>query len=107
MSEKLRHRIQRAKRINALMTGVFTGIGGFFLGLIIVLAGYIIIHGLMSYYPGLLSFTSKGNRQSAFQHRLSGILGASDQRSFGSACRHIHGGICGRHEAYKIHPCLH
>ncbi len=43
MSEKLRHRIQRAKRINALMTGVFTGIGGFFLGLIIVLAGYIII----------------------------------------------------------------
>lgn len=60
MSEKLRHRIQRAKRINALMTGVFTGIGGFFLGLIIVLAGYIIIHGLMSYYPGLLSFTSKG-----------------------------------------------
>ncbi len=91
MSEKLRHRIQRAKRINALMTGVFTGIGGFFLGLIIVLAGYIIIHGLMSYYPGLLSFTSKG---------IGNQLGASDQRSFGSACRHIHGGICGRHEAY-------
>lgn len=38
-----------------MMTGVFTAIGGFFLLLIVALAAYIVITGLASYYPGVLS----------------------------------------------------
>ena len=52
--------IKRAKISNAIMNVVLSAIGIFFLVLIIALAGYIIIKGLMSYYPGLLSFTDEG-----------------------------------------------
>ena len=57
MSEKLRHRIQRAKRINALMTGVFTGIGGFFLGLIIGVSEDF-FWGSSLFWRDILSFTA-------------------------------------------------
>lgn len=60
MNEKMRHRIRSAERVNNLMTGVFYAVGGFFLLLILVLAGYIIIRGILSYYPGILSFDSDG-----------------------------------------------
>lgn len=60
MNEKMRHRIRSAERVNNLMTGVFYAVGGFFLLLILVLAGYIIIRGMLSYYPGILSFDSNG-----------------------------------------------
>lgn len=60
MNEKMRHRIRSAERVNNLMTGVFYVVGGFFLLLILVLAGYIIIRGMLSYYPGILSFDSGG-----------------------------------------------
>ena len=60
MNEKMRHRIRSAERVNNLMTGVFYAVGGFFLLLILVLAGYIIIRGMLSYYPGILSFDSGG-----------------------------------------------
>ncbi|MCI6573678.1 MAG: phosphate ABC transporter permease PstA [Arcanobacterium sp.] len=57
---RLQHRIARAKRIDRIMTGVFTAIGGFFLVLIVALAAYIVITGLASYYPGVLSFGPMG-----------------------------------------------
>lgn len=60
MKERMRSRISRAKKIDRLMTLLFTAIGGFFLVFILFLAGYIIVGGLMSYFPGVLSFSSKG-----------------------------------------------
>ncbi len=60
MNEEMKKRIKTAKFFDRLMTGVFSGIGGFFLGLIIVLAGYIIIKGILSYYPGIFAFNSNG-----------------------------------------------
>ena len=49
-----------AGRTDRIMTGVFYGVGGFFLMLLIVLVGYIIIKGFAGFYPELLSFSSKG-----------------------------------------------
>lgn len=50
----------RAKLADRAMTGVFYGVGGFFILLLLVLAGYIIIKGFAGFYPELLSFNSKG-----------------------------------------------
>ncbi len=52
MNEKMKRRIKNAERTDHLMTGVFCAVGGSFLLLILVLAGYIIIKGIMSYFPG-------------------------------------------------------
>lgn len=51
---------KRNKAIDRLMTGVFYGVGGFFLLLLFALAGYIILSGIAGFYPELLSFTSAG-----------------------------------------------
>ena len=42
------------------MTGVFYGVGGFFILLLIVLAAYIVIQGIRSIYPGVFGFTRNG-----------------------------------------------
>lgn len=48
-------------RINdRIMTGVFYTVGGFFLLLLFVLAGYIITKGILDFYPDLLRFDRKG-----------------------------------------------
>ena len=60
MDERMRKRIAQAKNVDRFMTILFSAIGGFFLNFILLLAGYIIVNGLMSYFPGVLSFTSKG-----------------------------------------------
>ena len=60
MNEKMKHRIRSAERVNNIMTGVFYAVGGFFLLLILVLAGYIIVKGILSYYPGIFAFDSDG-----------------------------------------------
>jgi phosphate ABC transporter, permease protein PstA len=52
--------IRKAKTADRIMTGVFYGVGGFFLVFLLFLAGYIILKGLLSYYPGLFSFTKNG-----------------------------------------------
>ena len=52
--------IRKAKAADAFMTGVFYGVGGFFLVFLLFLAGYIIVKGLFSYYPGLFSFNKQG-----------------------------------------------
>lgn len=53
-------RIGRAKAVNSAMTGVFYAVGGFFLLLLLVLAGYIIIKGFLDFYPDLLRFDRSG-----------------------------------------------
>ena len=60
MNEKMKRRIKNAERTDHLMTGVFCAVGGSFLLLILVLAGYIIIKGIMSYFPGILAADSGG-----------------------------------------------
>ncbi len=60
MDERMRKRIAQAKNVDRFMTILFSAIGGFFLIFILLLAGYIIVNGLMSYFPGVLSFTAKG-----------------------------------------------
>ncbi|MDD7542446.1 MAG: phosphate ABC transporter permease PstA [Mobiluncus porci] len=66
LSQSMEMRIKRAKQVNALMTGVFAGIGGFFLFLVIALAAYIVIRGAMSFDPNFLTFTSKGIMNQVF-----------------------------------------
>ncbi len=56
----MRRRITRAKRADSAMTGVFYSVGGFFLLLLLVLAGYIISKGFIDFYPELLTFTRAG-----------------------------------------------
>lgn len=57
---KMQARIRSARRTDEVMTVVFYAVGGFFLVLILILAGYIIINGLRSYYPGIFGTTSSG-----------------------------------------------
>ncbi len=52
--------IIRAKRTDKIMTGVLYGVGGFFLLLLFVLAGYIISKGVLDFYPELLQFNRNG-----------------------------------------------
>ena len=59
-NKSMKVRIFRAKAVNTLMTGVFYLIGGSFLLLIFVLAGYIIIKGIAGYYPGIMAFNQSG-----------------------------------------------
>ncbi|MDY2671352.1 MAG: phosphate ABC transporter permease PstA [Anaerovoracaceae bacterium] len=53
-------RHKRVKTTDRVMTGVFYGVGGFFILLLIVLAAYIVIQGIRSIYPGVFSFTRQG-----------------------------------------------
>lgn len=66
LSVQMQQRIKRAKSVNNLMTGVFAGIGGFFLLLIVALAAYIVIRGFMSFDPVFLTFTNKGIMNQVF-----------------------------------------
>ncbi len=52
--------VSNARRADKAMTAVFYSVGGFFLLLLVVLAGYIIYQGFAGFYPEMLSFTSKG-----------------------------------------------
>jgi len=56
----MKKRIDRAKAVDSTMTGVFYGVGGFFLLLLLLLAGYIIGKGLLDFYPELLQFNKNG-----------------------------------------------
>ena len=60
MNEQMQHRIARAKRMDRVMTGVFIGVGGFFILLLFAFVGYIVINGVSSYFPGVFSFNSSG-----------------------------------------------
>ena len=43
--------IKSAKRVDKVMTGIMYAVGGFFLVLLIVMAGYIIIKGILDFSP--------------------------------------------------------
>ena len=60
MKNSLLNRSKRANAVNSLMTGVFFSVGGFFLLLLIVFAGYILVKGAMDFYPELLQFNRHG-----------------------------------------------
>ncbi|EFU82063.1 phosphate ABC transporter, permease protein PstA [Mobiluncus holmesii ATCC 35242] len=66
LSAQMEHRIRRAKSVNNLMTGVFGAIGGFFLLLIVALAAYIMVRGLLSFDPVFLSFSHDGIMNQVF-----------------------------------------
>lgn len=53
-------RSKRAKLSDNIMTALFYSAGGFFLLLLFVLAGYIIIKGFAGFYPELIEFSRKG-----------------------------------------------
>ena len=56
----MQKRIQSANRMNKFMTGFFYAVGGFLVLFIIVLAGYIIIKGLLDFDPKYLAFDRTG-----------------------------------------------
>lgn len=60
MSDNLRSTIKKAEGIDKFMTGLLYCVGGFFLVLLIVMAGYIIIKGAMDLKPEYLSFSDSG-----------------------------------------------
>lgn len=57
---QIKKRIAHAKAADLAMTGVFYAIGGSFLLLLFILAGYIIGKGFLDFYPELLQFNSHG-----------------------------------------------
>lgn len=52
--------IKSAKRVDKVMTGIMYAVGGFFLVLLIVMAGYIIIKGILDFNPKFLAFDADG-----------------------------------------------
>ncbi len=56
----MKKRIAKAKAVDSVMTKLFYLIGSFFLVFLLVLAGYIIVKGILGFYPELLTFSSKG-----------------------------------------------
>ena len=58
--KKLLSRNNVARMNDKIMTGVFYSVGGFFLLLLFILAGYIIIKGFIDFYPDLLRFDRNG-----------------------------------------------
>lgn len=50
----------RARKTDRFMTGVFYFVGGFFLLLLVILAGYILMNGFSALQPGLLAFNRNG-----------------------------------------------
>lgn len=50
----------RAKATDAAMTGLFYAVGGFFLLLLLILAGYILFQGILGFSPELFSFSRDG-----------------------------------------------
>ncbi len=60
MNDEMRRRIRNANRVDRIMTGILYGVGGFFLILLILLAGYIIIKGILDFQPEFFSFSRKG-----------------------------------------------
>ncbi len=60
MNDNSMKRIRKAEGVNRFMTGLLYAVGGSFLVLLIVLAGYIIISGLRDLKPEYLSFTKQG-----------------------------------------------
>ncbi|MDD6221527.1 MAG: phosphate ABC transporter permease PstA [Lachnospiraceae bacterium] len=60
MNDNSMKRIRKAEGVNRFMTGLLYAVGGSFLVLLIVLAGYIIITGIKDLKPEYLSFTNKG-----------------------------------------------
>ncbi len=53
-------RANMARVSDRLMTGVFYSVGGFFIALLFVFAGYIIIKGIMDFKPEYMAFNSGG-----------------------------------------------
>ena len=53
-------KIRSANRTDRIVTGVLYAIGGFFLALLIVMAGYILIRGALDLKPEYLSFSKEG-----------------------------------------------
>jgi phosphate transport system permease protein len=60
MENKMLRRAKRVKGTDKFMTGVFYAVGCFSLVLIVLMAGYIIIKGFSSYFPGILSTKGVG-----------------------------------------------
>lgn len=58
--DKIRARIRRAKKADKVMTIVFYAMGLFSLLFIVALSAYIIIKGLLSHFPGMVSFSNEG-----------------------------------------------
>lgn len=58
--DNMNERIKRSKNVDKTMTGLFYCVGGFFLLLLLILAGYIIIKGFSGFYPELLTFGREG-----------------------------------------------
>lgn len=57
---KLQHIIKKANRADRIMTTILYCVGGFFLLLLIVMAGYIIIKGMIDFDPAFLGFNKNG-----------------------------------------------
>ena len=60
MNPELKKRIAKAERSDKIITGILYGVGGFFLLLLIFMAGYIIVRGLMDFKPQYLAFNKHG-----------------------------------------------
>lgn len=61
MNDEMRRRIRNANRVDRIMTGILYGVGGFFLILLILLAGYIIIKGILDFQPEFFRFRERAS----------------------------------------------
>ena len=101
------NRVQRARGINQIMTGVFYLIAVFFFTLLIGFASYVIIKGFTGATPEMFAFARKGSIGNQLFNNLSGIYFAVILRSAWSDSRNLSGNVCEERISYKISENLY
>ena len=102
------NRVQRARGINQIMTGVFYLIAVFFFTLLIGFASYVIIKGFTGATPEMiLPLREKEASETVVQYNLSGIYFAVILHSAWSDSRNLSGNVCEERISYKISENLY
>ena len=101
------NRVQRARGINQIMTGVFYLIAVFFFTLLIGFASYVIIKGFTGATPEMFAFARKGSIGNQVQYNLFSIYFAVILHSAWSDSRNLSGNVCEERISYKISKNLY
>ena len=98
------NRVQRARGINQIMTGVFYLIAVFFFTLLIGFASYVIIKGFTGATPEMFAFARKGSIGNQLFNTIYFVV---ILHSAWSDSRNLSGNVCEERISYKISKNLY